>query len=83
MLDDSLADTESASYTTMRDAVRHAKNRALDAAEGSISARRWSENSGRLSSVEGTEREIARGMRAEEKAAWGRMSMKRTAGSVR
>jgi len=69
MLDDSPADTESASYTTMREAVRHAKNRDLDAAEGSISASRWSEKSGRLSRVDGTEREMARGMRAEEKAA--------------
>jgi hypothetical protein len=82
MLDDSPADNESASYTTIRDAVRHAENRALDMADGSIADSRWSEKRGRLRRVDGTEREMARGIRADEKAAWGRMSTTRAAGSA-
>ena len=79
-MDDSPADNESASYTTIRDTVRHAENRALDTADGSISESRWSEKRGRLRRVDGTEREMALGIRAEEKAAWGRMSTTRASG---
>lgn len=69
ILDDSPANNESASYTRIRDALRHAENRALDTADGNIADSRWSEKSGRLRRVDGTEREMARGIRAEEKAA--------------
>lgn len=81
-MDDSPANNESASYTTIRDALRHAENRALDTADGSIADSCWSEKSGRLRRVDGTEREMARGIRAEEKAAWGRISTTRAVGSA-
>ncbi len=57
---------ESASYTRMREADRHAEKRARALAEGSMSARRWREKRGRFRRVEGTESETARGTRVVE-----------------
>ena len=66
----------------MRDADDQDEKRLIADGEESMAARRSSEKSGRLRRVEGTEREIARGTRAEEKAAGGRMSTMRAAWSL-
>lgn len=65
----------------MRELERQAENLVRALAEGSIAHSFCKENKGRLRRVEGTQREMAWGMRAEECAAWGRMSTMRAEGS--
>ena len=77
MLEDSPATCESASYTRILEAEGHAKKRVRALVDGSMSARRCREKRGLLRSVEGTERGIAWGIRADEYAACGRMSRMR------
>lgn len=63
-------------------ALDHSEKRALADLDGSICESFSSENSGRLSRVDGTDSETARGRRAEENAAFGLMSRMRQAGSL-
>lgn len=77
MFEDSPATCESASYTRILEAEGHAKKRVRALVDGSMAARRCREKRGLLRSVEGTERGIAWGIRADEYAACGRMSRTR------
>jgi hypothetical protein len=77
MLEDSPETCESASYTRILEAEGHAKKRERALVDGSMAARRCREKRGLLRSVEGTERGMAWGIRADEYAACGRMSRMR------
>jgi hypothetical protein len=66
----------------MRELERQAENLLRALAEGSMAQSFCKENKGRLRRVEGTQREMAWGMRAEVWAAWGRMSTMRAESSL-
>ncbi len=71
---------ESVSYTMMREAVCQRVKRDLAVDEGSMAASLSRENMGRLSRVDGTDSDKARGNLAFAYAAWGRMSTTRVVG---